>query len=121
MSDDRAPDDPGEGESDVSEAETAGAETGGQAGVETTTPEVESEAGATSDASRVRRFLDYALFAALTVVALVAVVGLYTAVSAAISTWVTSEFRPLFRAVFNLVVLLLAVAGIARQAGRLTS
>lgn len=73
-----------------------------------------------TDASRVRTLLNYGLLAGLLVLALVAAVGFYTAVSGAISTWVSREWRPLFRAAFNLAVLLLAGAGIAWQARRLT-
>lgn len=69
--------------------------------------------------SRIRTFLNYGLLAGLLILALVAVVGVYTAVSSAISIWVTREWRPLFRAAFNLVVLLLAGAGIVWQAARM--
>jgi hypothetical protein len=68
---------------------------------------------------RIRTFLNYGLLAGLLILALVAVVGLYTAVSSAISIWVTREWRPLFRAAFNLVVLLLAGSGIVWQAARM--
>ncbi|MFB6302627.1 MAG: hypothetical protein ABEH78_07185 [Haloferacaceae archaeon] len=71
------------------------------------------------DAPRLRRMLNYGLLAGLLLLALVSAAGVYTAVSAAISTWVTPEWRPLFRAAFNLAVLLLAGAGIAWQARRM--
>ncbi|MFB6304334.1 MAG: hypothetical protein ABEH47_04145 [Haloferacaceae archaeon] len=80
----------------------------------------ESEPDAGADGSRFRRLVNYGLLAGLLLLALVAAVGFYTAVSSAISTWVTDEWRPLFRAAFNLVVLLLAGSGIAWQARRLT-
>lgn len=79
----------------------------------------DSPAGDADDGPRFRRLLNYGLLAGLLILALVAAVGLYTAVSSAISTWVTREWRPLFRAAFNLVVLLLAGSGIAWQANRM--
>jgi hypothetical protein len=91
----------------------------GEAGAEAETG-AEPEADGLVDAARARRLFDYAVAAGLFLLALVAVVGLYTAVSSAIATWVTPEFRPLFRAAFNLVVLLGAGAGLAHQARRLT-
>lgn len=71
------------------------------------------------DGSRLRRFLNYGLLAGLLLLALVAAVGFYTAVSSAISIWVADEWQPLFRAGFNLAVLLLAGSGIAWQVRRL--
>ncbi|MFB6194725.1 MAG: hypothetical protein ABEI80_01015 [Haloplanus sp.] len=73
-----------------------------------------------TDGSRFRRFLNYGLLAGLLLFALVAAVGFYTAVSSAISTWVADEWRPLFRAAFNLAILLLTGAGIVWQARRLS-
>lgn len=49
----------------------------------------------------------------LALLAVVATVQLYTNASAAISRWVAPEFVPAFQAAFNLVVLLLALAGLA--------
>lgn len=49
-------------------------------------------------------------FAALIVVA---TAGVYTSTSAAIRTWVATEYQPIFRAGFNLVVLLIAGLGIS--------
>lgn len=45
--------------------------------------------------------------------AVVAVVQLYASVNATINTFVAHEYRPLFRAAFNLVVLLVAGIGIS--------
>lgn len=45
--------------------------------------------------------------------AVVAVVQLYASVNATINTFVSHEYRPLFRAAFNLVVLLVAGIGIS--------
>jgi hypothetical protein len=55
----------------------------------------------------------YALLAGLTLLALVATFRFYFAVSSAIDLWVAREFRPLFQAAFNLVMLLLAAVGIS--------
>lgn len=52
--------------------------------------------------------------------AVVAVVQLYTSVGAAIDTFVAREYRPLFRAAFNLVVLLIAGIGISRTVRELS-
>ncbi len=103
----------GAGAGSSPEAGEAGTETGAE-------PEADPDADGLVDAARARQLFDYAVAAGLFLLALVAVVGLYTAVSSAIATWVTPEFRPLFRAAFNLVVLLGAGAGLAHQARRLT-
>ena len=50
------------------------------------------------------------LFALL---ALVAVVQLYASVNATINTFIADRYRPLFRAAFNLVVLLVSGIGIS--------
>jgi len=50
------------------------------------------------------------LFALL---ALVAVVQLYASVTATINTFIADQYRPLFRAAFNLVVLLVSGIGIS--------
>lgn len=130
MSDD-GPDASGAEEADRSAGDVAGDETGGAAG-ETVAPVDPSSASTRPPAPadgdtdadgtlglRIRQFLNYGLLAGLLIVALVAVVGLYTAVSSAISIWVAREWRPLFRAAFNLVVLLLAGSGIVWQAARM--
>jgi hypothetical protein len=59
------------------------------------------------------RYARYALLGGLTLLALVATLRLYFAVSSAIDIWVAREYRPLFQAAFNLVVLLLAAIGIS--------
>ncbi|NEU56066.1 hypothetical protein [Halorussus sp. MSC15.2] len=45
--------------------------------------------------------------------AVVAVVQLYTSANASINTFVAHEYRPLFRMAFNLVVLLVSAIGIS--------
>ncbi len=69
--------------------------------------------------TRIERYVNYAVLAGLLLLAFVAVVQFYAAASAAIGTWVTYEYRAPFRAVFNLVVLLLAGLGVSVQLRRL--
>jgi hypothetical protein len=66
-----------------------------------------------------RRYLNYAAIGVLALLALVATLRFYFAASATIDTWVTPEYRPPFQAAFNLVVLLAAVGGLALQLRRL--
>jgi uncharacterized membrane protein len=68
---------------------------------------------------RVRRYANYAVLLVLGLLAFVAVIRLYLSASNAITTWVTSEYRSLFQAAFNLVVLLAAGLGISYQLRRL--
>lgn len=55
---------------------------------------------------RMVRYTQWAAFAFLVLVALLATVRLYFAASATIDTFVTRRFRPLFMTGFNLAVLL---------------
>lgn len=66
-----------------------------------------------------RRKLNYALLLGLGFLALIAVIQLYLNVSSVINQWVTREYRSLFQAVFNLVVLLVVGAAISFQVKRL--
>jgi uncharacterized membrane protein len=68
---------------------------------------------------RARRYANYAVLLVLGLLAFVAVVRLYLSVSDVIATWITAEYRSLFQAAFNLVVLLAAGIGIAYQLRRL--
>jgi uncharacterized membrane protein len=70
-------------------------------------------------AARVRRYANYAVLLVLGLVAFIAVIQLYLSISRVISTWITSEYRSLFQAAFNLVVLLLAGLGVSYQIRRL--
>ena len=65
-----------------------------------------------ADAERPVVYLKWAGVVVLAVTALVALVGFYTGVSRVISVWVTSEYRPLVNAAFNLALLLAALGGI---------
>lgn len=76
---------------------------------------------ATDDTTDLVRYARYALLGGLTLLALVATLRFYFAASNAIDVWVAREYRPLFQAAFNLVVLLVAAIGISwelRQVAR---
>ncbi|MFC7136553.1 hypothetical protein [Halobaculum litoreum] len=90
---------------------------GGTEGVSTTG---EEEAGGLVSGD-VSRYVNYVLLAALLLLALVAGVQFYTAVSRTITRWVTDDYRSLVTAAFNLAVLLVAAAGVSRQIRRLTN
>jgi uncharacterized membrane protein len=78
-----------------------------------------SESDGEDTGARVRRYANYAILVVLGLLAFVAVVRLYLSVSNVIGTWVTREYRSLFQAAFNLVVLLAAGVGISYQLRRL--
>lgn len=64
------------------------------------------------DPAAAKRYLMWTALALLAILAVVATFRVYTSTSTAIGRFVAPEFRPLFQAAFNLVVLLLSVAGI---------
>jgi uncharacterized membrane protein len=78
-------------------------------------PETEDE----DEGGRVRRYANYAVLLVLGILAFVAVIQLYLSVSNAIRTWIEPEYRSLFQAAFNLVVLFAAGVGISYQLRRL--
>ena len=59
------------------------------------------------------RYLRLGAIGLLALLALVATIQLYSNTSAAISQWVSPTYVPVFQAAFNLVVLLLALSGLA--------
>lgn len=67
----------------------------------------------------IREYAMWAAFGILVLVALVATFQFYFAASAAISEFVTRRYRPLFRAGFNLVILLASALGISLLVRRL--
>lgn len=74
----------------------------------------EATAGADqSTGERVLSMLQWAAFAILILVALIATLRFYFAASNAIDTFVTREYRPVFQAVFNLVILLASALGLS--------
>ena len=62
---------------------------------------------------RLRKNLYWAALGVFSLLALVAVIQLYASVNATINTFISNEYRPLFRAAFNLVVLLVSGIGIS--------
>lgn len=87
--------------------------TGDDAGTETSSHAAVSDGdGGVTDID-VWRYLRLGAVALLSLLALLATVRLYTSASAAIAGWVSPDFVPVFQAAFNLVVLLLALAGLA--------
>ncbi len=73
----------------------------------------EDEQGLQTD---VERYVRYLLVGGLALLALIALIRFYFAASTTIDTWISSDYRSLFQALFNLIILLLAGAGIAWQA-----
>jgi len=90
---------------------------------ESSTQESESEqtepTAETSTGNDVRRYANYAILLVLGLLAFVAVIRLYFSVSNVITTWITNEYRSLFQAAFNLIVVLAAGVGISYQLRRL--
>ncbi|WP_380678187.1 hypothetical protein [Salinigranum sp. GCM10025319] len=82
--------------------------------------ERESDGGGSTTATRVRRGLDYALLGGLVLLGAFAAIQFYLAADRTINVWVTREYRPPFKMVFNLVVLLVVGIGVSRQVQRLT-
>ncbi|WP_135302928.1 hypothetical protein [Haloarcula amylovorans] len=80
------------------------------------------DANGVDDTDAGRSAVEYLEWGALTVLALVALMAtfqLYFSVSAAVDTFVTRRYRPLFMAGFNLVVLLACGLGLSTIVRRL--
>ena len=73
----------------------------------------------TDEGRDLRRTLNYVLLAGLSLLTLIATLQLYFNVSSAINQWITHEYRSLFQAAFNLVVLLLVGSAMVWQVRRL--
>jgi hypothetical protein len=86
----------------------------------TPTREDTPKRGGDDTAARVRRGLDYALLGGFVLLGLFAALQFYLAADRTINVWVTREYRPPFKMVFNLVVLLVVGIGVSRQLRRLT-
>lgn len=74
-----------------------------------------------TDDGRARELLLRGVLVVLGLVAVVALFQFYSSALAVINEWIAREYRALFRATFNLVVLLAATAGISlvvRELGR---
>jgi len=65
-------------------------------------------------------YAQWAAFAILVLVALVATFRFYFATSNAINNFVTRQYRPIFQAVFNLVILLASGLGLSVLVRRIT-
>ncbi len=75
--------------------------------------------GADIEVEIVVRYLLWGALALFAILAVVAGVGLYSSLSAAIDVWVAERYRPLARAAFNFASLCVAVAGIVATLRRL--
>jgi hypothetical protein len=82
-------------------------------------PADEATAAGDSDGRSIARYAQWAAFGILVLVALVASLQFYFAASAAVNEFVTRRYRPLFRAGFNLVVVLAAATGVSLLVRRL--
>ncbi|MEF8800615.1 MAG: hypothetical protein V5A38_08405 [Halolamina sp.] len=110
-------DDNGLEQADIENGETAqDVQEEGTAGQEQSPTNGESERRIDDD---LRRKLNYALLLGLGLLALIAVIQFYLNMSSVINQWVTREFRSLFQAAFNLVVLLVVGTAISLQVKRL--
>lgn len=70
-------------------------------------------AGESGFDSAMDRYLFWGAFGLLSILAVVATAGLYTSVSSAIDVWVASDYEPIVRALFNLVVVLTCALGLS--------
>ena len=77
---------------------------------ETSNTDVTTES---TDDLEVRTYLYRGALALFALVAVVALFGFYNSVNAIINTFIDHQYRPLFRAAFNLVVLLASGIGIS--------
>lgn len=76
--------------------------------------EVEGETQDTADEGRnLVDYVEWAAFAILCLLALVATFRFYFAASEAIRVWFSADFVPVFQALFNLVILVAAALGIS--------
>lgn len=85
----------------------------------TTTDDSDADSSA-STGHRVIEILQWAAFAILVLFALIATLRFYFAAGSAINNFVTHEYRPLFQAAFNLVILLASAFGLSVLVRRIT-
>jgi len=104
---------------DQSTTDTSPEQMSDQPATDTQTGAQPSDQSPDGGESTVRRYVNYAILAVLLLLAFVAVVQFYLATGSAINTWITPEYRSLFRALFNLAVLLAVGAGVAYQLRRM--
>ena len=90
-------------------------------GFETTqSPDDTDETTESDTGQRVIDALQWAAFGILILVALIATLQFYFATSNAIRNFVTPDYRPLFQAIFNLVILLASALGLSVLVRRIT-
>jgi len=91
----------------------------GTEGVTTETEEATTQTDESQDGGIVT-YIQWAAFVILALVALVATFRFYFAISNAINNFVTRQYRPIFQAVFNLVILLASGLGLSVLVRRIT-
>ncbi|MFC6787755.1 hypothetical protein ACFQFH_18425 [Halobaculum halobium] len=109
---------------DVDDSDRMTTESSGRERQPTASGAAAEQAGGAADGRRSRdivRYVNYLVLIGLVLLALVAGIQFYGAVSRTINQWVTAEYRSLFHGAFNLAVLLIAAAGISWQIRRVTS
>lgn len=72
----------------------------------------DSESNSRFDSESVIRFLKWGGLLTLGILAVVAVIGLYTSLGAIIDIWIARQYRPIARTGLNFGVLAAAIAGI---------
>jgi len=77
-----------------------------------TTADTDESSDSDIISERMRQYLYRGAFVALALFGLFAAVQFYANVSRTISLWVTPDYKPLFQAVFNLVVVLACGVGL---------
>ncbi|KAA9409789.1 hypothetical protein EGO51_08220 [Haloarcula hispanica] len=92
---------------------------------DTVAQDIDAETGDTVDepdddsGPAIAIYAQWAVFAILTLVALIATLQFYFSASSAIDTFVTDRYRPLFNAAFNLTVVLACGLGLSVLVRRL--
>jgi len=96
------------------------ADGGGAASDAAPTEEVPDESATDDDGGRsTLHYLQWAAFGTLALLAVVATIQVYFAASRTISIWISPDYRPIFQAGFNLVVLAVCGVGLSLLARRL--
>lgn len=102
--------------SDTESEDGGNAETAEQTNAESPEPDhgnAETAEQTSARTRRIREYLEYTGLAVLVLFALLAAFRFYGHTSAAISEFISPAYRSLFKALFNLVVLLVSAGGIA--------
>lgn len=66
-----------------------------------------------SQKERIVRYLYWGAFLLLSILATVALVGFYSSAMNSIDIWISEDFEPIFRMLFNLAVILATILGIS--------